>query len=268
MTPNDATPALRRFHEQGRRAWPQISLSLEALQAHLQGHGQADALEALVAEDLYLTCACVAGDPQALAAFERRYLAAVPGLVAQVVSGERAQEVQQRLRVKLLVQVGAEPPRIAAYSGRGALLAWLRVVALREAISLTRQSEGPGQRADRDLAALLPASDDPELQVIKAQHREVFQRALQEALRELSSEQRNLLRLYLVSELRSEQIAALYGVNRSTVVRWMAAARRDLWKLTRRKLGATLQLEPEEFNSLAQLLRSQLNLSLARVLQD
>lgn len=268
MSANDLPSPLLRFHQQGQRAWPNVALSVKTLGAYLHAHGQAEALDALVAEDLFLACACAAQDPQALAAFEQRYLAAVPGLVSAVVSGERAEEVQQRLRVKLLVSSGAEPPRIAAYSGRGALLSWLRVVALREAISLTRQSEGPGQRADRDIAALVPASDDPELQAIKAQHREAFQRALQDALRDLTSEQRNLLRLYLVSELRSEQIAALYRVNRSTVVRWLAAARRDLWKLTRRKLGATLQLRPEEFDSLAQLLRSQLNLSLARVLSD
>jgi RNA polymerase sigma-70 factor (ECF subfamily) len=53
------------------------------------------------------------------------------------------------------------------------------------------------------------------------------------------------------------------GVNRSTVVRWLADVREALFKETRRLLRERLRLNDSEFESLMGLVRSDLDLSIS-----
>lgn len=282
------------LHREGQAAWPGIPLSPQALAEHLAPLLPGDtpalaALGAVQAGDLYLACACAAGHPAAVAALEQHHLGGVAALLQR--NGESqtvAEEIAQRLRVKLLV---GNPPRgaaIASYGGRGPLGAFLRVAALREAISLHREASQrrerpqdagrPGalvDRADREQArpgavtALAGgALDSPEMRLLREHHRAAFQDALAEALQALPAEDRNLLRLTVVEGLRGDQVATLFGVTRSTVVRWLAAARRAVWEGTRSGLSRRVGLRPDEFESLARALRSQLELSVARILQE
>lgn len=272
------------LHQQGRAAWPQIPLDPLALAAHLAALVPADtaplaALAEVQAGDLYLACACALGEPTAVAALEQHHLSGVPALLQR--GGEPptvAEEVAQRLRVKLLVD-GGSGPRIAAYGGRGPLGAFLRVAALREAISYHREAsqrrERPQDPTARErspavaaLASGALSSESPELRFLRDHHRAAFQEALAEALQALPAADRNLLRLTVVEGLRGEQVAALFGVTRSTVVRWLAAARRAVWEGTRDRLRQRVGVRPEEFESLARVLRSQLELSVARILRE
>ncbi len=75
-----------------------------------------------------------------------------------------------------------------------------------------------------------------------------------------------MLRLYFMSGLSLEKIGAHYRVHQSTVTRWIAAARSAILGTTRRLIGQRLQLSPTEFDSLAGLLRSELDLSLSVLL--
>lgn len=278
------------LHREGQAAWPGIPLSPQALAEHLAPLLPGDtpalaALGAVQAGDVYLACACAAGHPAAVAALEQHHLSGVAALLQR--NGESqtvAEEIAQRLRVKLLV---GNPPRgaaIASYGGRGPLGAFLRVAALREAISLHREAsqrrERPqdqqrfGALVDREQARPSAVSalaggalDSPEMSLLREHHRAAFQDALAEALQALPAEDRNLLRLTVVEGLRGDQVATLFGVTRSTVVRWLAAARRAVWEGTRSGLSRRVGLRPEEFESLARALRSQLELSVARILQ-
>jgi RNA polymerase sigma-70 factor, ECF subfamily len=76
-----------------------------------------------------------------------------------------------------------------------------------------------------------------------------------------------LLRLQLVDGLRTAQIATLFGVDRSTVKRWLAACRDHLLDQTRRLLMERLKISPNEFELLAGLVQSQLNVSIERLLR-
>src|SRR5687767_5115974 len=96
-----AESALRQLYDDGQTAWPEVSLSFEAYQQYLAAQSQP-----LLAThpDFFLACACAQGVPEALAVFDREFLAPVPGLIARLdPSPATAAEVCQRLRVKLLL---------------------------------------------------------------------------------------------------------------------------------------------------------------------
>src|SRR5207244_2837986 len=84
------------------------------------------------------------------------------------------------------------------------------------------------------LLAVAATSDDPELDHIRARYAAPFKDAFQGALRGLSTQDRNILRLHLVDGLNIEQIGGIYNVHRATVARWIAASRQALVEETRR----------------------------------
>ncbi|HWE27728.1 MAG TPA: sigma-70 family RNA polymerase sigma factor, partial [Polyangia bacterium] len=179
-------------------------------------------------------------------------------------------EVRQQLRHKLLLAPRpGERPRIADYAGRGPLQAWVRVAATRAAIDYLRSAGarfGAEVQPD-DLSPDPGAGDSPEVDYMKERYRPQFKAAFQAALRELDSEQRNVLRLHVVEGLNIDEIGSLFKVHRSTVARWIAAARRQVLAAAREKLSDELGLSAPEFDSLAGVVRSQLDLSVANILQ-
>lgn len=275
--------ALRTLLQEGQQAWPTVPIAADDFVTHLAARllverterAEATAigpelLEKLNGKDLYLTCACAQGLPQALAAFESAYLSQVPMFVGHINrSPDFVDEVRQILRVNLLVGRDGATPRIAEYAGRGALHAWLRISAVRVALRLSRKRVVDGQDGEgkEGVDALIEPTLGPELAHIKARYQAEFKSALQEALAGLTDQQRNLLRLQLHAGLTGDQIAALYKVTRSTVTRWLSAARSDVLSATQRLLQERLKLSPQEFQSLAGVVVSQLNLSLSRLLR-
>src|SRR5262249_12507693 len=136
------------------------------------------AAAALHGSDLYLACACASGDEQALAAFERRYIAEVPAFLARTgPSASLIGDVRQRLRERLFVAVDGKRTKICEYSGRGPLASWLRVVALRAAANL-RRSDRDHQPLDDESGppSQLPQSD-PELALMRTKYGAAFHEA-------------------------------------------------------------------------------------------
>ena len=84
-----------------------------------------------------------------------------------------------------------------------------------------------------------------------------FQKALTASVAELEPEVVNLLRLVAVEGLQTAQLAKLFRLDRATVKRRVASARKRVVESTRARLG----LSPSEFRSLAALVQSQLHLS-------
>lgn len=266
-------PLLRELAQTAQAAWPGVPLSPQDFAAHLSRHtpeGSAPErlLHSLYVEDLYLACACAQGVPEALHSFEERFLSRVanwlpPGAAQQGV----ADETRQVLREKLMV---GTRPRIAEYSGKGPLLSWLRVVALRVAADLRRQRHG-AQLGDEDdpalQAAALAAGGGPELEVMKERCWEDFKHAFAAAVSSLPSEERAVLRLYYIQELTQDEIARMLRVERSTVSRWVAKVRRTIFEETRRRLRERIGLSAEEFDSMVRLIRSHFDSSMARLLK-
>lgn len=261
--------ALAEALAQARRRWPSLQVSEERFSQHALGHlrdgdDRAAAVRALHAADLLLACGCLEGDAAALAALEER-LTEVPAFLATLQpSPAEIDDVRQRLRERLLV---GDRPRIADYSGRGALASWLRVAAIR-IFSNLRRAEAPRQRAEHEAAALELGRVDPELGYMKQRYVGDFQRALAEAFTALPARERTVLRLKLLDGLNIEKIGALHGVHRATVARWIEEACAQVLAETRRLLRERLRVDATELQSLYDLVASQLEISLAGLLRS
>jgi RNA polymerase sigma-70 factor (ECF subfamily) len=70
----------------------------------------------------------------------------------------------------------------------------------------------------------------------------------------------------LVDGLTVEEIGALYGVHKTTAFRWVEAARTSLSRRTRSAFQQRVKVRPADLESILQLLQSQIDLSLSRVL--
>lgn len=124
----------------GQAAWPKIAITPESFLEHLALHVKtSEALATVHGSDLYLACAVCQRDRAAIAYFEEHFMARVPDYVLRVrVGRDVVDEVQQKLREQLLMGSEGKPPKLAEYSGKGALGGWLRVTAVRTALNHLR----------------------------------------------------------------------------------------------------------------------------------
>jgi RNA polymerase sigma-70 factor (ECF subfamily) len=212
--------------------------------------------------DLFVAWATARAIPEAVAQFERDYLAPACSSVRSADTAELAQLV----RVRLLVADGQAPPRLSRYSGKGPLLAWVRMTATRVAIDLARKL-GTERRAAEELShASTPF--DPELDYLKARYAEPFRNALERALRSLSERDATLIKLSYLDDISPSAMARTYGVSTRTVQRWIVDARTAVLEGARRILADELHVDPAELDGLMRLAQSQLKVTLERVLGD
>lgn len=220
-------------------------------------------------DDAALAAACARGEASAIAEIERRHFANARAAVERIVGASATDEAMQVVRHKLFVAEPGERPRIAEYEGRGSLGGWLRVVAVRTALTLRRGEKREGKRRDSDDAlADLPASPHPEIEPLRAQYQAEFKEAFQGALAGLSARERNLLRLSFLDGLSVDQIGAVYQVHRATAARWVQRAREQLLEETKRRLYEKLRLSPSELQSLVAMVQSQVDVSIHRFLGE
>jgi len=215
------------------------------------------------ADAVLLCLACARGDAAALRVFEQTYgntirqaitrIGAEPAFVDEVTAG---------FLDRLLV---GPPPRIAGYSGRGELAAWLGVSASRAALDAKRAAKRLRELELNDgLAAA--ASMSPESQVFCREHARDAIGALERAFHCLGAFQRALLRLYYVDGLTADQIGDQRGVHRVTVARWLQKARRAIDRLVHAELSKRCRLRDEEIASLISGTRSHLEERLRELL--
>lgn len=267
----DLARKLEELWERGRRAFPEVHLEPTAFARHVatcipRENAIAEALRHVHGEGLYLACACLAQDPAAHQAFADRYLSRIPAYVGRMnLSPALQDEVRQQLAEKLLVSHEDKPPKLTEYGGRGELESWVRICAIRTALSLLRRDQRrrqvPWDEAPPPEDALGPVAD-PELEIIKNRYREEFGQAFREALRLLAPRDRNLLRLHYLDRLGIGEIGTVHGVHRTTVARWLASAQQAAFVETRRLLRERLQISSGEFESLMGLVRSRLDVTL------
>ena len=213
--------------------------------------------EDLPIEELFLAWACSRADASALQHLESQYFCRLNVAIARVDRApEFVDDVLQQLREKLLV--GAAP-RIGTFEGAGPLISWLRAAAVRTALNAKRPQAR--ESAEDDALENIPlAGPDPELALVRTQHRAVFSEAFKVALTGLSARERNVLRLQGLDGLSLEAIGEVYGVNKSTVSRWLAHVHEVLLERTRAELAQRLTLDAAQLDSLFRAMRSSLEL--------
>jgi RNA polymerase sigma-70 factor, ECF subfamily len=227
-----------------------------------------DALEDDGVVELALACACAQADPRALAIVEARYMSVVPPALAPMgLDAATIDDVAQTVRNKLLVADGPEGEiKLLRYAGRGTLHGLVKVTAVRTALSLLRSRRG-GAPLDEDLERLAEPTDDPELHFLKARYREAFRSAFARAVAELDGRERNVLRLHHIGGMTLEQVARMYGIDRSTVVRLLQKVRGKLFTHTCKALRDDLAIERAELDDVLALIRSRFEVSLGRLLE-
>jgi RNA polymerase sigma-70 factor (ECF subfamily) len=254
---------LRSALAAGRLRFPRMALDEAQLTRGLQLLEVAPQDLAARPGDICLSIACLAGDAGALAALEEELLSPLPRHLTRFqLDDARLAEVLQRVRVRLLSGLR---PRLASYSGRAPLEAWLRVLALRTALNLMKEdARHEGQPAS--LERLVDVYSSPEVRAARNDVRPAFEQALKEALAALSSQQRTVLRLHFLDELNIDAIGRVFRVHRATVARWLVAIRTDLFEHVRERLQLELAPSSTELRSLFHLLRSDLRVSVERLL--
>lgn len=263
----DLEDRLASAFDAGRAAFPAVALAAPDFMRHLAAIvDDADVpLSALHASDLFLACACAHGDPAAVTILERDYISTLDApLRATGLGAHDADEVRQRMREQLLV--GSDDlPGIASYRGKGQLRSWLRAVAVRQAMMLFRgKRETPVE--DAALEGIVEIAGDAQLAPWKREYAAAFREAFEQSIKALSDHDRTLLRQHHLDQLSVDELATLHKIHRATAARWVAAARAALLAGIRERMIAKLAISGGELDSALRLARSQLEVSIHRLL--
>lgn len=263
---------MQALYEGGRRCWPTLVVSAEAFAAHVSRVAESGAaLDKLHGDGLYLAAACCAGDAAAINTFRETFADDVTAVVHRMGLSEHRQEITQSLLRQLFAPDTDREPFIANYAGRGALGSWLRVVAVREAYRIVRELRKQGRRemlTDNLLAERAVDDRDPELQHLKGAYKAAFQDAFQNAFEALSRRDRQVLRYCYLDGLNLDQVAAIYNVSRATAGRWRLSAQQGILEQTRARMEQSLSMDAAEFESIMRVVRSELDLSIMRLLES
>jgi RNA polymerase sigma-70 factor (ECF subfamily) len=267
--------ALTELWEAGQREWPALPLNEADFARWIAERIAPDEAElARVCEappaDVWLAASCVAGHPEAHRAFEQRFGPRVGGYLARLrLKPEQVDEVRQSLLEKLFVGTRDGPPKILQYGGRGPLEGWVRVVAARTALneSVPRKEDARSANEEQLLARAVAPELSPELALIHASQQASLIEAFRIAFSAAPERDRTLLRFTFVDQLTDAQIATVYGVHRTSALRWVEAARERLLERTREELMTRLRLSPTDCDSLFAALRSRLDVNLGSLLK-
>jgi len=260
-------PARALFNE-ARRVQGELATTFEIFQARIAPLlTDGESLSAERASDVYLACACEAGDATALDQFELHFIPAARAAIAKVASSEDAiDEALQELRRRLFVGPTA---RIRSYSGRGPLWKWLRVTATRTAHDLRRSQGAQPATGDDVVERLLSEDVDAEFRLVRQRYEGIFRDALREALQTLTAQERTLLRLRYIQDQGIDSLAVPFQAHRATVARWLQTIRGKILAHVHQRLEAHIpRLSESEAQSLWRAVRSQVHLSFARLVED
>jgi RNA polymerase sigma-70 factor (ECF subfamily) len=263
---DDAKEWLEESLRVAEAAFPELRIAREGFVERLAGCLAAlpspSSYRKLHGTDVYLTYACVLGEPRALSAFEAKYLPAARQALARLgVSGIVADEVMAGLPTRLFVGSG-EGPLVAKYEGRSNLGAWVRSVVVNAALNAARTERK--HESVQDVAELVEPGN-PEVTYLKRAYGDAFEEALRAAMAALPDRERTLLRQRYFDGLNIDALGRLYGVHRATVARWIADACDRILAHVRTSLAD--EMSESELNSMIRVGRSELDATLSGLLR-
>lgn len=271
-TPNNASSreaALHALWAQGRAAWPELALDVEAFVAWASARLTPDIDPAkLNAPDLFLVAAALLDVPKAARSFIEGPLAESESAAGRILPDPVARaELMQELAVHLLTpgDSGVDP-RLGQYDGRAPLRAWLRMTAARRALNKTR---GKTKHVEFDQVAFDKASDhDPELSVLRRAHRGEIGAIFREAIAAIAPEDRTLLRLHYVQGSTLAELAAVRRVSKTSMHRQLDTVRDALFERITALVKQRLRLDASQQGSMLRLFQSDLRQALGELLKD
>lgn len=264
----ELSDALGAAWAQAKAAWPGLRVEGERFAAQLARAvgDEADVVAALRAArsaELYFVVACAEGEGAALAEFERQHVPELRAVLSRMrLSPAIVDEALQVLREELFVARAGAAPKVLGYSGRGHLRGWLRSVAGRTALRVSRQVGRPPAADEFDEARVPATGNNLELEYLKRTYGPAFEAAFRAAFEELSPRDRLLLKQRLRHRLGIDELGALHGVDPSTASRWVTAARERLVSATRERMMRSLNVGRAEISSILRLIQSQVDINL------
>lgn len=247
--------------ERAAAAWPDVPVAAPEL-ARAWGRaldGQPVSAVADLHPDLRVAASALAGHPAAIRALDAELRPSAAVLMRRGWNEADLDDVLQIVRARLLVATAAVAGRLAQYRGRSSLRTWLRVVVTREALAR--------RPVDHDtLPSAEAVAADPIAGWLNVAHGDHVRAGLREAVQALPARQRAALRMECVDRKTHGAIAKIYGVHRTSVVRWCEDARAAIASHMRRYLVRVLELPLADVDSHLRGVASQLELSLAALL--
>ena len=193
-------------------------------------------IDGLQADDLCLIVACEHGQQTAWDDLVERFSTTVRSAARSASSNEdAAEDLAQSIWAELyglrVRNDGKPASKLAYYSGRGSLAGWLRAVVAQLAVDQHRkQSRLVQTEEDADFDRLARADEgmehflstravNPEQEISDKFAGVEMRKALSRAIRELSDEDRLLVRLYYFDGLKLREAGMVLGVHEATASR-------------------------------------------------
>ncbi len=205
-----------------------------------------DFIEKLQADDLCLIVACEQGNQKAWNDLVERFSTTVRSAARSASANEDgaddlAQSIWAELHGLRRGDDGQPAGKLAYYSGRGSLAGWLRAVVAQLAIDQHRkQSRLVQTEEDADFDRIIQHGQDqggwagadavlnPEIETSQKIAGAEMQSALSRAIKQLSAEDRLLVKLYYFDGLRLREAGIVLGVHEATASRRLTRIHSDL----------------------------------------
>ncbi len=188
--------------------------------ARASAEQKADFCAGLRLEELALARACAAGNERAWQDFIARYRQKLHGMALHITrDGAHAAELADSLFADLYgvnARNGVRSSKLVSYTGRGSLEGWLRTVMAQEFINRYRKQKRTVSLEEQTEEGVQFAAADPDPARASDQRLEA---ATDEALAELSSEDRFTLASYYLDGRTLAEIARTLGLHESSVSR-------------------------------------------------
>jgi len=203
-------------------------------------------IENLQADDLCLIVACEQGNQKAWNDLVERFSVTVRSAARSASANEEgaedlAQSIWAELHGLRVREDGKPAGKLAYYSGRGSLAGWLRAVVAQLAVDQHRkQSRLVQTEEDADFDRILQHGHEennwsghgeainPELEISRKLADAEMQRALATSIKQLSREDRLLVKLYYFDGLRLREAGAVLGVHEATASRRLTRVHTEL----------------------------------------
>lgn len=257
--PEQLEALLAAKYAAARDAWPGVELPADELVRYLaerlpksaEGRSLALVLEEVALFDLYLACACAAGVPAAAQALERSFLAKLPGLLRnqfREVPTATLEDACQVVREQLLLGNQEGGPYIRNYSGKGGLLNWIKVIAVRRVIKMLPQ--GDTEEREPRIFDDQAAASDPDKDLSRNDFQPKFRAAVRDAVMTATTqEQRYQLKLHYIQRLSTVKLAKLFGTNQPTMWRRLERIRQAILVEATRLLRVRHGISSEELKA-------------------
>lgn len=254
-------------YELAKAKWQGVRLSYDQWCSHLDAHGWLDQLPPHV-ESLFLCSACARGDEEAFRTLEERYFPYLRGVIAKVDSG--AQFVERTLEATRDLLLDEPARKIATYTGNGRLVAWLRIIAHRVALTRKRaQKSSVHTESVLDELWNEATRQVPGANARRADHARVFERCVRDVLQMLPLVDRTLVRLYYLEGSDVDALGRMYGKDSATAALWLKRCRERMQEELKLRIHAEFaQLSPAELASLARFVQLEIDLSVSVLLES